>query len=52
MYIYFNIAFKLNIDNIPIYLHLTTNGNLINIVFNIIDYMNLISLPIYTVIEG
>lgn len=43
---------SLNIDNIPIYLHLTTNGGTIHSAFNIIDCMNSISLPIYTVIEG
>ena len=42
----------LNIDNIPIYLHLTTNGGIIHYAFSIIDCMNSISLPIYTVIEG
>jgi ATP-dependent Clp endopeptidase proteolytic subunit ClpP len=42
----------LNIDNIPIYLHLTTNGGIIHSAFNIIDCMNSITLPIYTVIEG
>jgi ATP-dependent Clp endopeptidase proteolytic subunit ClpP len=42
----------LNIDNIPIYLHLTTNGGIIHSAFSIIDCMNSISLPIYTVIEG
>jgi ATP-dependent Clp endopeptidase proteolytic subunit ClpP len=42
----------LNIDNIPIYLHLTTNGGIIHSAFSIIDCMNCISLPIYTVIEG
>jgi ATP-dependent Clp endopeptidase proteolytic subunit ClpP len=43
---------SLNIDNIPIYLHLTTNGGIIHSAFNIIDCMNSITLPIYTVIEG
>jgi ATP-dependent protease ClpP protease subunit len=43
---------SLNIDNIPIYLHLTTNGGIIHSAFSIIDCMNNISLPIYTVIEG
>lgn len=42
----------LNIDSIPIYLHLTTNGGIIHSAFSIIDCMNSISLPIYTVIEG
>jgi len=42
----------LNIDNIPIYLHLTTSGGIIHSAFNIIDCMNSITLPIYTVIEG
>jgi ATP-dependent protease ClpP protease subunit len=43
---------SLNIDNIPIYLHLTTNGGIIHSAFSIIDCMNSITLPIYTVIEG
>lgn len=42
----------LNIEPLPIYLHLTTNGGSIHSAFSIIDCMNSLSLPIYTVIDG
>jgi ATP-dependent protease ClpP protease subunit len=47
-----NTASILNIDPIPIYLHLTTNGGLIHSAFSIIDCMNTLTIPIYTVIDG
>lgn len=42
----------LNIEPLPIYLHLTTNGGLIHSALSIIDCMNSLTLPIYTVIDG
>ena len=42
----------LNIEPLPIYLHLTTNGGSIHSAFSIIDCMNSLTLPIYTVIDG
>ena len=42
----------LGIKPLPIYLHLTTNGGSIHSAFCIIDCMNSISLPIYTIVDG
>ena len=41
-----------NIDPVPIYLHLTTNGGVIHAAFSIIDCMNSLSVPVYTVVDG
>lgn len=46
------MGIALGIEPMPIYLHLTTNGGSIHSAFSIIDCMNSISLPIYTVIDG
>jgi len=46
------MGIALGIEPLPIYLHLTTNGGSIHSAFSIIDCMNSISLPIYTVIDG
>ena len=43
---------NLGIKSLPIYLHLTTNGGSIHSAFCIIDCMNSISLPIYTIVDG
>jgi ATP-dependent protease ClpP protease subunit len=45
-------ANNFNIKSLAIYLHLTTNGGSIHSAFNIIDCMNSITLPIYTIVEG
>ena len=41
-----------NIDPVPIYLHLTTNGGVIHAAFSVVDCMNSLSLPVYTVVDG
>jgi ATP-dependent protease ClpP protease subunit len=46
------MSVSLNIKQMPIYLHLTTNGGSIHSALSIIDCMNSISVPIYTVIDG
>ena len=42
----------LKIEPLPIYLHLTTNGGLIHAALSIIDCMNSLSSPVYTIIDG
>jgi len=46
------ISVTLNIKPEPIYLHLTTDGGLIYSALSIIDCINSLSLPVYTVIDG
>ena len=41
-----------NTEPVPIYLHLTTNGGVIHAAFSIIDCMNSLSVPVYTVVDG
>lgn len=36
----------------PIYLHLTTDGGVIHAAMSIIDCMNSLSIPVYTIIDG
>ena len=36
----------------PIYLHLTTNGGEIHAAFSIVDTINQMSVPVYTVVDG
>ena len=45
-------AMVYNVDPQPIYLHLTTNGGVIHAAFSIIDCMNSLSVPVYTVVDG
>jgi ATP-dependent protease ClpP protease subunit len=45
-------SLNLNIEPQPIYLHLTTNGGVIHAAFSIIDCMNSLTIPIYTVVDG
>lgn len=47
-----NISSSLNIKPEPIYLHLTTDGGSIYASLSIIDCINSLSLPVYTVIDG
>lgn len=42
----------MNVEPMSIYLHLTTDGGSIHSALSIIDCMNSITLPIYTVIDG
>ena len=46
------LSVTLNIKPEPIYLHLTTDGGLIYSALSIIDCMNSLSIPVYTVIDG
>jgi ATP-dependent protease ClpP protease subunit len=46
------LSATLNINPEPIYLHLTTDGGLIYSALSIIDCMNSLSIPVYTVIDG
>lgn len=46
------IAATFNTDPIPIYLHLTTNGGEIHAAFNVVDTINQLSVPVYTVVDG
>ena len=45
-------TFDLNNDSVPIFLHLTTNGGLIDAAFSVVDCMNNLSVPVYTIIDG
>lgn len=45
-------AAALGIDPQPIYLHVTTHGGGIHAAFSIVDCINQISLPVYTVADG
>jgi ATP-dependent protease ClpP protease subunit len=42
----------INIDKIPIYLHITTNGGCIHSAFSVIDCIKTLSVPVYTVVDG
>jgi ATP-dependent Clp protease protease subunit len=46
------IALSIGTEPQPIYLHLTTNGGCIHSAFSIIDTINTIKLPVYTVVTG
>ena len=45
-------AIKLNIDVVPIYLHINSNGGYIYEALNAIDAMNACKMPVYTIVEG
>lgn len=47
-----NVSTTLNIKSEPIYLHLTTDGGFIYSALSIIDCIESLSLPVYTVIDG
>jgi len=42
----------MNMDRPPIYLHLTTDGGIIYSALSVIDCMNSLTSPVYTVIDG
>jgi len=46
------MAHKMNIDPIPIYLHINSYGGSIFAAFNAIDCINSCKVPVYTIIEG
>ncbi len=41
-----------SLPNQPIYLHLTTNGGSIYSAFSIVDCMNSLTCPVYTIVDG
>lgn len=45
-------SFKLHIDNVPIFLHINSNGGSIFEAFNAIDVIKACRVPVYTIIEG
>ena len=45
-------SFKLNIDEVPIYLHINSFGGSIFAAFSAIDVIKACRVPIYTIIEG
>jgi ATP-dependent Clp endopeptidase proteolytic subunit ClpP len=45
-------SLKLNIDDIPIYLHISSYGGSVYAAFNAIDIIQSCKVPIYTIIEG
>jgi ATP-dependent Clp protease protease subunit len=45
-------ALKLNVEEIPIYLHLYSNGGYLYSSFSVIDVINRSRAPVYSVIEG
>lgn len=45
-------SFKLHIENIPIFLHINSNGGDIFEAFNAMDVIQACKVPVYTIIEG
>lgn len=45
-------AFKLNIEDVPIYLHINSFGGSIFAAFSAIDVIKACKVPVYTIIEG
>ena len=45
-------AFKYHLDEIPIYLHISSFGGYVNDAFNAIDYIINCKVPVYTIVEG
>ena len=45
-------AIKLNMDVVPIYLHINSNGGHVYEALNAIDAINTCKMPVYTIVEG
>jgi len=45
-------ALRLNVEEIPIYLHIYSNGGYLYSAFSVIDVINKSKAPVYSVIEG
>lgn len=45
-------AVKLNIEVVPIYLHINSNGGYVYEALNAIDAINACKMPVYTIVEG
>lgn len=48
----FAAAHGFPIDNMPIYLHLTTNGGSIHAAFSVVDCIKTLGFPVYTIVDG
>jgi len=46
------LAVMQGVDPTPIYLHITTNGGAIHAAFTVIDCMQQLGVPVYTVVDG
>jgi ATP-dependent Clp endopeptidase proteolytic subunit ClpP len=46
------LSYKLNLEEIPIYIHISSFGGSIFAAFNAIDVINSCKVPIYTIIDG
>jgi ATP-dependent protease ClpP protease subunit len=46
------MSFKMNIDPVPIYLHINSYGGCIFSAFNAVDMIKACSVPVYSIIEG
>jgi ATP-dependent Clp protease protease subunit len=47
-----SLTYGMPSESVPIYLHITTNGGSIHSAFSIIDCMNGLRVPVYTVCDG
>ena len=47
-----SLAFKMNIEPIPIYLHINSYGGCIFSAFNAVDMIKACNVPVYSIIEG
>ena len=45
-------SIKLNIEHVPIYLHINSNGGYVYEALNAIDVINACKMPVYTIVEG
>lgn len=45
-------AIQLNLEEIPIYLHINSNGGYVYEALNAIDAINACKVPVYTIVEG
>ncbi len=46
------VSYKLNIDEIPIYLHISSEGGSVYAALNAIDVINSCRVPVYSIVEG
>lgn len=46
------VAATYNVEPNPIYLHLTTNGGEIHAAFSVVDTIDQLTVPVYTVVDG
>jgi ATP-dependent protease ClpP protease subunit len=48
----FAVSHSIPLDTVPIYLHLTTNGGCIHSAFSVVDTIQTLGVPVYTIVEG